>query len=33
MGVERFATPELMEEFYNADREHFEFILGVIAND
>lgn len=33
MGIERFATPELMEEFYTQDREHFEFILGVLAND
>lgn len=32
MGIERFATPELMEEFYTQDREHFEFILGVLAN-
>jgi SPP1 gp7 family putative phage head morphogenesis protein len=33
MGVEHFASPEMMEKLYLADPEHFEFILGVLAND
>lgn len=33
VGLEHFATPEKMEKLYTEDREHFEFILGVLAND
>lgn len=30
MGIERFATPELMAKFYLKDEEHFYFTLGAL---
>jgi len=33
MGIEHFATEDGMLNLYNQDREHFDFILGVLRND
>jgi SPP1 gp7 family putative phage head morphogenesis protein len=33
MGLERFSSPEAMRDFYQQDREHFQFVLGVIRRD
>ena len=33
MGIERFHSSESMLDFYEQDREHFQFIMGVIRRD
>ncbi|MBO3459959.1 hypothetical protein [Aetokthonos hydrillicola] len=33
MGIERFHSSQSMLDFYNEDREHFQFIMGVIRRD
>jgi len=33
VGIEHFATEDGMLNLYNQDREHFDFILGVLRND
>lgn len=33
MGLERFYSAQSMLDFYNEDREHFQFIMGVIRRD
>jgi len=32
VGVEHFASPRLMRELYQKDKEHFHYALGVLLN-